>query len=46
MMDTKLEVDNCWMKVPIDNIHNDVYLLEITVYNSAMLSKSKTEQVT
>ena len=46
MFDTTLDIDNCWMKGPIDNIQNDVYLLEITIYNSAMLSDSVTEEVT
>ena len=46
LVDATLEVNNCWMKVPIDNIQNDVYLLEVTVYNSAMLSASVTKEVT
>jgi hypothetical protein len=46
MFDTTLEINNCWMKGPIDNIQNDVHLLEITIYNSAMLSDSVTKEVT
>ena len=33
------------MKVPIDDIGNDVYVLEITVFNSAMLQSSITKEV-
>ncbi|CAG2221734.1 unnamed protein product [Mytilus edulis] len=45
MIDTKLEINNCWMKVPIDDIGNDVYVLEITVFNSAMLQSSITKEI-
>ncbi|CAC5368233.1 unnamed protein product [Mytilus coruscus] len=45
MIDTKLEINNCWMKVPIGDIANDVYLLEVTVFNSAMLQSSITKKI-
>ncbi|CAG2221016.1 Vascular endothelial growth factor receptor 1 [Mytilus edulis] len=45
MIDTKLEINNCWMKVPIGDIGNDVYVLEITVFNSAMLQSSITKEI-
>ncbi|XP_071156378.1 uncharacterized protein [Mytilus edulis] len=45
MIDTQLEINNCWMKVPIDSIGNDVYVLEITVFNSAMLQSSITKEI-
>ncbi|CAG2221017.1 unnamed protein product [Mytilus edulis] len=40
MIDMHLEINNCWMEVPIGDIKNDVYLLEVTVFNSAMLKSS------
>ncbi|VDI56408.1 Hypothetical predicted protein [Mytilus galloprovincialis] len=45
MIDTQLEINNCWMKVPIDSIGNDVYVLEITVFNSAMLQSSIIKEI-
>ncbi|XP_076087536.1 uncharacterized protein LOC143057950 [Mytilus galloprovincialis] len=41
LIDTVLDINNCWLKVPIHQVANFVLLLEVTVYNSAMLS-SKT----
>jgi hypothetical protein len=45
MLDTVLDIDNCWLKVPIDKVADYVILLQITVYNSAMLSTKRVESV-
>ena len=45
MIDTVLDIDNCWLRVPIDRVEDEVYLLRVTVYNLAMLSKSITHEV-
>ncbi|XP_071145207.1 uncharacterized protein, partial [Mytilus edulis] len=38
LLDTVLDINNCWLKVPIEQVANFVLLLEVKVYNSAMLS--------
>ncbi|CAC5371428.1 Tyrosine-protein kinase receptor Tie-1,Mast/stem cell growth factor receptor-related protein Kit,Platelet-derived growth factor receptor alpha,Vascular endothelial growth factor receptor 2,Mast/stem cell growth factor receptor kita,Vascular endothelial growth factor receptor 1,Vascular endothelial growth factor receptor 3 [Mytilus coruscus] len=38
LIKTVLDINNCWLKVPIHQVANFVLLLEVTVYNSAMLS--------
>ncbi|XP_063410738.1 uncharacterized protein LOC134693760 [Mytilus trossulus] len=40
LIDTVLDINNCWLKVPIHQVANFVLLLEVTVYNSAMLSST------
>ncbi|CAC5405345.1 unnamed protein product [Mytilus coruscus] len=43
--DTVLDINNCLLKVPINQVANFVLLLEITVYNSAMLSSKRYETI-
>ncbi|XP_063408823.1 uncharacterized protein LOC134692303 [Mytilus trossulus] len=45
MKDTVLDINNCWLKVPIEQVANFVLLLEVTVYNSAMLSSKRHETI-
>ncbi|VDI69608.1 fibroblast growth factor receptor 3 [Mytilus galloprovincialis] len=38
MIDSVLDIDNCWLKVPIDRTEDEVHSLQVIVYNLAMLS--------
>ncbi|VDI63697.1 fibroblast growth factor receptor 3 [Mytilus galloprovincialis] len=42
MRDNVLDIDNCWLKVPIDRVKDEVHILQISVYNLAMLSTMTT----
>ncbi|CAC5367290.1 unnamed protein product [Mytilus coruscus] len=42
MSEIVLDIDNCWLKVPIDRIEDEVHILQISVYNLAMLSSMTT----
>ncbi|XP_071158495.1 uncharacterized protein [Mytilus edulis] len=42
MIDSVLDIDNCWLKVPIDRVKDEVHILQISVYNLAMLSSMIT----
>ncbi|CAG2246094.1 unnamed protein product [Mytilus edulis] len=45
LKDTVLDINNCWLKVPIEQVANFVLLLEVTVYNSAMLSSKRLKTI-
>ncbi|VDI20026.1 Hypothetical predicted protein, partial [Mytilus galloprovincialis] len=45
LLDTVLDINNCWLKVPIKQVANFVLLLEVTVYNSAMLSSKRYKTI-
>ncbi|XP_063419667.1 uncharacterized protein LOC134704814 [Mytilus trossulus] len=38
LVDSVLDIDNCWLKVPIDRVEDEVHSLQVIVYNLAMLS--------
>ncbi|CAG2213724.1 unnamed protein product [Mytilus edulis] len=38
LVDSVLDIDNCWLKVPIDRVEDEVHSLQVSVYNLAMLS--------
>ncbi|XP_071153801.1 uncharacterized protein [Mytilus edulis] len=42
MIDCVLDIDNCWLNVLIDEVEDEVYTLQISVYNLAMLSSMTT----
>ncbi|XP_052095731.1 uncharacterized protein LOC127731025 isoform X2 [Mytilus californianus] len=42
MHEIVLDIDNCWLKVPIDRVEDEVHILQISVYNLAMLSNMTT----
>ncbi|OPL33423.1 hypothetical protein AM593_09985, partial [Mytilus galloprovincialis] len=45
MIDSVLDIDNCWLKVPINRTDDEVHILQIYVYNLAMLSSMTTYNV-
>ncbi|CAC5366494.1 Tyrosine-protein kinase receptor Tie-1,Vascular endothelial growth factor receptor 3,Vascular endothelial growth factor receptor 1,Vascular endothelial growth factor receptor 2 [Mytilus coruscus] len=42
MPEIVLDIDNCWLKVPIERVEDEVHILQISVYNLAMLSSMTT----
>ncbi|CAC5401877.1 unnamed protein product [Mytilus coruscus] len=45
MSTLRLEIDNCWMGVAINATTTDIYKLEITSYNGAMLSRKTIKEI-
>ncbi|VDI37212.1 Hypothetical predicted protein [Mytilus galloprovincialis] len=42
MIESVLDINNCWLKVPINRTDDEVHILQIYVYNLAMLSSMTT----
>ncbi|XP_052090888.1 uncharacterized protein LOC127727811, partial [Mytilus californianus] len=42
LIDIVQDINNCWLRFPIDEIEDEVYTLQIAVYNLAMLSSMTT----